>query len=34
MCGVDALRRRDKTHLMLAVNHHFNVVNSNMTAEE
>ena len=31
---VDALRRRDKTHLMLAVNHHFNVVNSNMTAEE
>ena len=31
---VDALRRRDKTHLMLAVNHHFNVVNGNMTAEE
>lgn len=29
----DALRRRDKTQLILAVNHHFNVVNNNMTRE-
>lgn len=28
----DALTRRDKTQLTLAINHHFNVVNSNMEA--
>lgn len=27
---VDALARRDKTQLILAINHHFNVVNANM----